>query len=149
MWSRRRGGGRRSTPSPIVHYCVLFGPSWLASRLVQPSAKEASLILLVVNVTLIAVRDLLRRLRGSGGGYAIRNRPSPHSLTEVGVGAAATCGGGDAVIRTRPTPIKQEHSPHCIAAVAMAISAAICRALLTGSSLGPRAPGLHKLVYVG
>lgn len=110
-------------------------------------------ILLVVNVTLIGVVSAISFVAFAD---LVAAMPSGTArarilLTEVGVGAALT-----AVVAATLSFVPDQHplsrNIHLLwtAAVAMAISAAICRAL--PHRIVPRvhaAPGLHKLVYVG
>lgn len=109
-------------------------------------------ILLVVNVTLIGVVSAISFVAFAD---LVAAMPSGTArarilLTEVGVGAALT-----AVVAATLSFVPDQHplsrNIHLLwtAAVAMAISAAICRAL--PHRIVPRvhaAPGLHKLVYV-
>lgn len=110
-------------------------------------------ILLVVNVTLIGVVSAISFVAFAD---LVAAMPSGTArarilLTEVGVGAALT-----AVVAATLSFVPDQHplsrNIHLLwtAAGAMAISAAICRAL--PHRIVPRvhaAPGLHKLVYVG
>ncbi len=107
--------------------CVLILASWLAS---MPYAQyQQSVAGSPIGGQCDAsgvIQRLLRRLRGSGGGYAVGTAQA-HLLTEIGVGrltavVAATLSFVPASTRGK------EHSPTMDGSgVAMAISAAICR----------------------